>query len=87
LQGSEVIKSDDEDGESDTFKYDINKIVEYPGFNVQPTGQFFDVNMNSAEIPHLFNTLLISRISSTTMCRLFKRATPRRTLSNRWVKT
>ncbi|XP_037715539.1 zinc finger CCHC domain-containing protein 8 homolog [Drosophila subpulchrella] len=40
--GSEVIKSDDEDGESDTFKYDINKIVEYPGFNVQPTGKFFD---------------------------------------------
>ncbi|KAH8346404.1 hypothetical protein KR084_011741 [Drosophila pseudotakahashii] len=40
--GSEVTKSDDEDGESDTFKYDINKIVEYPGFNVQPTGKFFD---------------------------------------------
>ncbi|XP_016947342.1 zinc finger CCHC domain-containing protein 8 homolog [Drosophila biarmipes] len=40
--GSEVIKSDDEDGESDTFKYDINKIVEYPGFNVQPSGKFFD---------------------------------------------
>ncbi|XP_017015327.2 zinc finger CCHC domain-containing protein 8 homolog [Drosophila takahashii] len=40
--GTEVTKSDDEDGESDTFKYDINKIVEYPGFNVQPTGKFFD---------------------------------------------
>ncbi|KAI8039513.1 hypothetical protein M5D96_006925 [Drosophila gunungcola] len=40
--GTEVIKSDDEDGESDTFKFDINKIVEFPGFNVQPAEKFFD---------------------------------------------
>ncbi|KQS63128.1 zinc finger CCHC domain-containing protein 8 homolog [Drosophila erecta] len=40
--GTEVTKSDDEDGESDTFKYDINKIVEYPGFNVQPNAKYFD---------------------------------------------
>ncbi|XP_043642227.1 zinc finger CCHC domain-containing protein 8 homolog [Drosophila teissieri] len=40
--GTEVTKSDDEDGESDTFKYDINKIVEYPGFNVEPNAKFFD---------------------------------------------
>ncbi|XP_017070496.2 zinc finger CCHC domain-containing protein 8 homolog [Drosophila eugracilis] len=40
--GTEVTKSDDEEGESDTFKYDINKIVDFPGFNVQPTGKFFD---------------------------------------------
>ncbi|XP_017061961.1 zinc finger CCHC domain-containing protein 8 homolog isoform X2 [Drosophila ficusphila] len=39
--GTEVTKSDDEDGESDTFKYDINKIVEFPGFNVHP-GKIFD---------------------------------------------
>ncbi|KAH8252926.1 hypothetical protein KR032_002737 [Drosophila birchii] len=40
--GTEVTKSDDEDGEADTFKYDINKIVEFPGFNVEPSGKFFD---------------------------------------------
>ncbi|KAH8284895.1 hypothetical protein KR054_002543 [Drosophila jambulina] len=42
FQGTEVTKSDDEDGEADTFKYDINKIVEFPGFNVEPSGKFFD---------------------------------------------
>ncbi|KRF97846.1 uncharacterized protein Dwil_GK26861 [Drosophila willistoni] len=40
--GSAVLKSDDEDGEADTFKYDINKIIEFPGFNVQPGVKFFD---------------------------------------------
>ncbi|XP_016972556.2 zinc finger CCHC domain-containing protein 8 homolog [Drosophila rhopaloa] len=40
--GTEVTKSDDEDGESDTFKYDINKIVEYPGFNVRASDKVFD---------------------------------------------
>ncbi|KAH8402020.1 hypothetical protein KR009_009136 [Drosophila setifemur] len=42
LQGTEVTKSDDEDGESDTFKYDVNKIVEFPGFNVHPGEKCFD---------------------------------------------
>lgn len=40
--GSEVTKSDEEEGESETFKYDVNKIVEYPGFNVQPKANCFD---------------------------------------------
>ncbi|KAH8319646.1 hypothetical protein KR074_002826 [Drosophila pseudoananassae] len=40
--GTEVSKSDEEEGESDTFKYDINKIVEYPGFNVDPGDKYFD---------------------------------------------
>ncbi|XP_032306226.1 zinc finger CCHC domain-containing protein 8 homolog [Drosophila ananassae] len=40
--GTEVSKSDEEEGESDAFKYDINKIVEYPGFNVDPGDKYFD---------------------------------------------
>ncbi|XP_001361967.3 zinc finger CCHC domain-containing protein 8 homolog [Drosophila persimilis] len=40
--GTEVSKSDDEEGVANTFKYDLNKIVEFPGFNVEPGGRFFD---------------------------------------------
>ncbi|XP_030375181.1 zinc finger CCHC domain-containing protein 8 homolog [Scaptodrosophila lebanonensis] len=40
--GTEVLKSDDEEGEADTFKYDINKIVDFPGFNVDLGPKFYD---------------------------------------------
>lgn len=45
LQGSEVQAPEQEDGESESFKYDVNKIVEFPGFNVDPGGKFYDVIM------------------------------------------
>ncbi|BFG05618.1 zinc finger CCHC domain-containing protein 8 homolog [Drosophila madeirensis] len=40
--GTEVTQSDDEEGVSNAFKYDLNKIVEFPGFNVEPGAKFFD---------------------------------------------
>ncbi|XP_022229752.2 zinc finger CCHC domain-containing protein 8 homolog [Drosophila obscura] len=40
--GTEVTKSDDEEGVSNTFKYDLNKIVEFPGFNAEPHAKYFD---------------------------------------------
>lgn len=40
--GSEVQAPEQEDGESESFKYDVNKIVEFPGFNVDPGGKFYD---------------------------------------------
>ncbi|KAH8269464.1 hypothetical protein KR018_003414 [Drosophila ironensis] len=40
--GPEVNKSGDEEGETDTFKYDVNKIVEFPGYNVHPGETFVD---------------------------------------------
>ncbi|ALC41036.1 CG4622 [Drosophila busckii] len=40
--GTEVQKPDVEDGEEDSFKFDINKIIEFPGFNMVPDSKFFD---------------------------------------------
>lgn len=44
---SEVADPDDEEGEvirpEDRDKYDINKIISYPGFNVPPSSKISDV--------------------------------------------
>lgn len=33
-----------EEGEADSFKYDVNKIIDFPGFNVDPGPKFYDVS-------------------------------------------
>ncbi|KAH8394931.1 hypothetical protein KR222_011256 [Zaprionus bogoriensis] len=40
--GTEVQGPEEEEGEADSFKYDINKIVDFPGFNVEPGPKFYD---------------------------------------------
>ncbi|XP_032591558.1 zinc finger CCHC domain-containing protein 8 homolog isoform X2 [Drosophila grimshawi] len=40
--GSEVQGPEQEEGEEDSFKYDINKIIDFPGFNVEPGSKFYD---------------------------------------------
>ncbi|KAM8714288.1 hypothetical protein ACLKA7_014423 [Drosophila subpalustris] len=40
--GTEVQGPEEEEGESDSFKYDVNKIIDFPGFNAQPGPKFYD---------------------------------------------
>ncbi|KAH8261460.1 hypothetical protein KR044_009573, partial [Drosophila immigrans] len=40
--GSEVQGPEEEEGEADSFKYDVNKIIDFPGFNVEPGAKFYD---------------------------------------------
>ncbi|KRG04518.1 zinc finger CCHC domain-containing protein 8 homolog isoform X1 [Drosophila mojavensis] len=40
--GSEVQAPEQEEGESESFKYDVNKIIDFPGFNVHPGAKFYD---------------------------------------------
>ncbi|XP_032291885.1 zinc finger CCHC domain-containing protein 8 homolog isoform X1 [Drosophila virilis] len=40
--GSEVQGPEEEMGETDSFKYDVNKIIDFPGFNAQPGSKFYD---------------------------------------------
>lgn len=45
MQGTEVQDPEEEEGEADSFKYDVNKIIDFPGFNVDPGAKFYDVNI------------------------------------------
>lgn len=49
--GTEVQGPEDEEGESDNFKYDVNKIIDFPGFNVQPGSKFYD-DFQHHNVPH-----------------------------------
>lgn len=45
MQGTEVQGPEEEEGEADSFKFDVNKIIDFPGFNVDPGAKFYDVNI------------------------------------------
>ncbi|KAH8371540.1 hypothetical protein KR093_007905, partial [Drosophila rubida] len=40
--GTEVQGPEEEEGEADSFKFDVNKIIDFPGFNVEPGAKFYD---------------------------------------------
>lgn len=46
MQGSRILHSDEDDGEldSNTHKYAVSKIIDFPGFNQDPGENFFDVS-------------------------------------------
>lgn len=39
-----MASEEDNSQESDEIKYDISKIVDFPGFNVDPGPNFYDVS-------------------------------------------
>ena len=47
--GKKILESDEEDGEVDfqKDKYDIRKIHSFPGFNVEPEENYYDVSKSS----------------------------------------
>ncbi|XP_034103622.1 zinc finger CCHC domain-containing protein 8 homolog [Drosophila albomicans] len=49
--GTEVQGPEEEEGEADSFKYDVNKIIDFPGYNAEPGSKFYD-DFQHHNVPH-----------------------------------